>query len=487
MSQTVAPSKTDLIARLAGHAAIGGVPRRELEWIADHAEFRRVALGDIVQRKGERMEGMVVMLSGRVEGTLDRGTGRRFTLTSSGGELTSLLPYSRAGPLQFDVVAVEPSDIVVIRRDLFPELIRECPTIVEIGVHVMLERSRVMTSASAADDKMMSMGRLAAGLAHELNNPASAASRSAKQLGAALSDAEKAAEALGRLNLAPEQRKRIEDLASGAIMPTATGVFSAIERADREEDVADWLDSQGADSSLAETLSESGVSRQSLDALADEYEGETLDVVLRWIGAAYNARTLAAEVERATTRIHDLVSAVKRFTYMDRAAAPEPTDVMQSINDTVMVLSTKAKTKSVAIRVDIAPGLPKIVANAGELNQVWSNLIENAIDALPDGGSGEIRVIARAKDHEVVVCVIDNGPGVPIDLQQRIFEPFFTTKPIGQGTGLGLDIALRVVRRFGGLIALDSKPGHTEFRVALPLSRPPAAENGGAGVGGVPA
>ena len=476
MSPATLPSKSDLIARLAAHAAIGGVPAGELEWVATHGEFLDVMPGDLVAHKGEQLPGMVVMLSGRVEATLDRGTGRRFTLSSDGGELTAHLPYSRAQQLQFDIVAVQPTQAVLIRRELFPELIRECPTIVEIAVHVMLERSRLMTSAGAADDKMMSMGRLAAGLAHELNNPASAASRSAKQLGAALTDAQRSAEALGRLNLSETQRARIEDVAAGTVMPMATGVFSAIERADHEEDVADWLDAQGADDSLAEMLAESGVTRASLDALADEFEGESLDVVLRWIGAAYNARTLASEVERATTRIHDLVSAVKRFTYMDRAAAPEPTDIVQGINDTVMVLSTKAKTKSVAIRVDIAPNLPRIVANAGELNQVWSNLIENAIDALPEGG--EIRVIARAKDHEVVVCVVDNGPGVPIDLQQRIFEPFFTTKPIGQGTGLGLDIALRVVRRFGGLIALDSKPGHTEFRVALPLSAAPATENG---------
>ena len=481
MSASVSSATSDLVARLAKHAAIGGAPRRELEWLAAHGELRNAAVGDIVEHKGQRMEGMVVMLSGRVEGTLDRGTGRRYTLTSAAGELTSLLPYSRAAQLLFDIVVAEPAEFVMIRRELFPELIRECPTIVEIAVHTMLERSRLMTSASAADDKMMSMGRLAAGLAHELNNPASAASRSAKQLGAALTGAQRSAEALGRLKLSETQRARIEDIAAGTVMPMSTGVFSAIERADHEEDIADWLDAQGADDSLAEMLAESGVTRASLDALADEFEGESLDVVLRWIGAAYNARTLASEVERATTRIHDLVSAVKRFTYMDRAAAPEPTDIVQGINDTVMVLSTKAKTKSVAIRVDIAPNLPRIVANAGELNQVWSNLIENAIDALPEGG--EIRVIARAKDREVVVCIVDNGPGVPLDLQQRIFEPFFTTKPIGQGTGLGLDIALRVVRRFGGLIGLDSKPGHTEFRVALPLSAAGAADNGAAAGG----
>ncbi len=478
MSANVLSSTPDLVARLAAHITIGGAPRPELEWVATRGDFLHVMPGEFVGHKGEPMPGMVVMLSGRVEASLDRGTGRRFTLSSDGGEITALLPYSRAQQLQFDIVAVQPTEAVLIRRELFPELIRECPTIVEIAVHVMLERSRLFTSASAADDKMMSMGRLAAGLAHELNNPASAASRSAKQLGAALSDAQRSAEALGRLNLSDTQRARIEDVAAGTLMPMATGVFSAIERADHEEAIADWLDAQGADASLAETLAESGVTRRSLDALADEFEGEVLDVVLRWIGAAYVARTLAAEVERATTRIHDLVSAVKRFTYLDRAAAPEPTDIVQGINDTVMVLSTKAKTKSVAIRVDIAPHLPKIVANAGELNQVWSNLIENAIDALPEGG--EIKVVARADDKEVVVCVVDNGPGIPIDLQQRIFEPFFTTKPIGQGTGLGLDIALRIVRRFGGLIALDSKPGRTEFRVALPLTQPPEQADAGA-------
>jgi signal transduction histidine kinase len=418
------------------------------------------------------------MLTGHIVTSVERGTGRRHLLESFAGEVTALLPYSRAGLAIGDINVVEPSEALFLHKSLFPELIRECPVVVEIAVHVMVERSRVFTSATAQDDKVMSMGRLAASLAHELNNPASAASRSAKQLGAGLAAAERAAEALGALNLAQAQRARLDDVVSGALMPTATGVFSAIERADHEEDIAEWLGSHGADETLADTLAESGVTRDSLDVLADDFDGDDLDVVLRWIGTVYTARILTAEVERATTRIHDLVSAVKRFTYMDRAAAPELTDVAQGINDTVMVLSTKAKAKSVAIRVDIAPHLPKIVANAGELNQVWSNLIENAIDALPEGG--EIRVTARVVDGEVVVCVVDNGPGVPAELQQRIFEPFFTTKPIGQGTGLGLDIALRVVRRFGGLIELDSKPGHTEFRVALPLVRPADAATEGA-------
>ena len=482
MTPAVLPTTAELVERLATHKTLGAAPRAELEWLAAHGEFRRYEAGEKAALKGAPAEEMIVMLTGHIVASLDRGTGRRHSLESFAGEISARLPYSRMTLMIGDIVVTEPSEVLALHKRFFPELIRECPCIVEIAVHVMLERSRVFTATSAQDDKMMSMGRLAAGLAHELNNPASAASRSAKQLAAALTAAEHAAEGLGKLDLSEAQRRRLEDVASGALMPTATGVFSAIERADHEEDIADWLDSRGADASLADTLAESGVSRDSLDTLADDYDGEELDVVLRWIGTVYSARTLAAEVERATTRIHNLVSAVKRFTYMDRATAAEPTDVAQGINDTVMVLSTKAKSKSVAIRLDIAPNLPKIVSNAGELNQVWSNLIENAIDALQEGG--EIRVIARVTDGEMVVCVIDNGPGVPVDLQQRIFEPFFTTKPIGQGTGLGLDIALRTVRQAGGLIALSSKPGHTEFRVALPL-KPPV--DGSATAGGAAA
>ena len=163
-----------------------------------------------------------------------------------------------------------------------------------------------------------------------------------------------------------------------------------------------------------------------------------------------------------------MVSAVKRFTYVDRAAAPELADVAQGLTDTVAVLRSKAKGKSVAIELDLAADLPRVLANTGELNQVWANLIENAIDAVDAGGS--VSVIARHEAGELIVRVVDDGPGVPPELQGRIFDPFFTTKPIGQGTGLGLDIARRVVQRFDGHIALDTRPGRTEFRVTFPVA-----------------
>jgi signal transduction histidine kinase len=315
----------------------------------------------------------------------------------------------------------------------------------------------------------MSLGRLAAGLAHELNNPASAASRSAKQLLDALARSHRAAEALGSLGLTETQRTLIDAVANGALIPATTGVFSALQRADLEEEVIEWLDEHDADHAPAEALADSGVTLESLDALAEEFEGDGLNVVLRWISAEYVARSLAAEVQRATGRIHDLVSAVKRFTYVDRAAAPELTDVGQGLADTVAVLRSKAKEKSVAIDLDVSAELPRVLANTGELNQVWANLVENAIDAV--GSGGNVSIVARPNGDEVIVQIIDDGPGVPPEIQGRIFDPFFTTKPIGQGTGLGLDIARRVVQRFDGHIALDTRPGRTEFRVTFPVAK----------------
>jgi signal transduction histidine kinase len=175
---------------------------------------------------------------------------------------------------------------------------------------------------------------------------------------------------------------------------------------------------------------------------------------------------LATDVERATTRIYELVSAVKRFTYMDRPTVAEPSSIAQALADTVAVLGAKAKSKSVTVTLDVPADLPLVRVFGGELNQVWSNLIENALDAVAEGG--KVAVNARAEKENVVVRVIDDGCGIVGDDKHRIFDPFFTTKPVGQGTGLGLDIARRIVRRHDGQIEFDSEPGHTEFRVILP-------------------
>jgi signal transduction histidine kinase len=464
-------SPAELLEQLANHKTIGSAPRAELEWLATHGEVRHYDSGEIVVPMANVVDEMSIVLKGHLAIYVDRGSGRRKFMEWRGGDVTGLLPYSRMSRPPGQSTIEEPTETLAIHRDLFPEMLRECPHVTETLVHIMLDRARQFTSTDWQDEKMVSLGRLAAGLAHELNNPASAVARSSKLLGAALAKAEDASRALGEAKLTEEERSRIEALRDGSLVPVSTGVFSAIERSDREDEIVTWLEEHDLASALedesAQALAESGIPTESLDDLAETLSTDTLRAALRWIATAFTTRTLAADIERASTRIYNLVSAVKRFTYMDRATVSEPSDVGQGLTDTVAVLASKAKSKSVTVRMEIDDGLPSVRAYGGELNQVWSNLIENALDAV--GPSGEVVVRASREGAWVVVRIIDDGPGITPDIQGRIFDPFFTTKPIGQGTGLGLDITRRIVRRHDGQVELDSRPGRTEFRVMLPV------------------
>jgi len=462
-------SRADVIERLGAHKTIGGAPHDELAWLADHGEVRSYQPGEVVVPKTEIVVEMIILLTGHLAIYVERGKGRRKVMEWRGGDVTGQLPYSRMTHPPGETMVEEPSEGLVVHRDRFSEMVNKCPTVTGILVHIMIDRARQFTSTDWQDEKMMSLGRLAAGLAHELNNPASAVARSSKLLSSALIQAEEAAHALGAARISEEERSKIEALRDGSLVPATTGVFSAIERSDREDEVTTWLEDHGADVGPAQALAESGVAVEALDELADSLTPEGLDVALRSIAAGYATRTLASDIERAATRIYDLVSAVKRFTYMDRATVTEPSSIAQGVIDTVAVLASKAKSKSVMVRLEIPENLPLVRAYGGELNQVWANLLENALDAVEP--SGQVVVTAKHDGDRILVRIVDDGPGIPPSVQARIFDPFFTTKPIGQGTGLGLDISRRIVQRHEGQIEVDSRPGRTEFRVTLPADR----------------
>jgi signal transduction histidine kinase len=252
----------------------------------------------------------------------------------------------------------------------------------------------------------------------------------------------------------------------GSRRSSSYATLSPLERADREEAIADWLSERGVAESLAESLVDTDVTLESLDALAAGLSMSKLKTAVRWLAAGCAVRSLARDVERASSRVHQLVSAVKRFTYMDQPAAPESVDIRIGIGDTLAVLGSKARGKSASVSIEVPDDLPNIRGFGGELNQIWTNLIENALDAI--GERGHVTVSAHAEGPRVIVQVIDDGPGIPAAVKGRIFEPFFTTKPVGKGTGLGLEIVQRLVDRNAGVIEVDSEPGRTEFRVTLP-------------------
>jgi signal transduction histidine kinase len=347
-------------------------------------------------------------------------------------------------------------------------MIHECHEITSILVHKMLDRSRVFTSSDLQDEKMISLGKLSAGLAHELNNPVSAIERSAALLEDRLSDTEQATRALAASSLTNPQLAAIDAMRACCLAPQAHGLLSPIQEAERAEAIADWLADRGLDSAIAGSLAETAVTLEALDRIAQAVSGPPLGAGLRWVAAESSVRGIAREIQEAAMRISGLVTAVKGFTHMDQAAVAEAVDLEPGLRNTVAVLKAKARLKSAAVIVNVDPGLPRVRGFAGELNQIWANLIDNALDAVPD--SGRVDVTAICERQRVVVRVVDNGAGIPAEIRKRLFEPFFTTKPVGQGTGLGLDIVRRLVIHNDAEIDIESAPGRTEFRVSLPLA-----------------
>jgi signal transduction histidine kinase len=466
-----------LIDRLATHKTVGSAPRQELEWLAAHGTLRQLAEGDVLTPKGVPVNGLFLILSGHIALYLDRGAGRHKVMEWRGGDVTGMLPYSRLVAPPDDTIAQEPSEVFAVPREALVEMIYACHETTSILVHRMLDRSRIFTTQGLHDEKMASLGKLSAGLAHELNNPAAAIERSASLLDERLEDAEQAARALNGASLSEAQFAALDSVRTACGATTVAGVLSPIQRAEREDAISDWLRDHGVDEAIAGPLGETAVTIAALDAVARAVDGPALAAGLRFVAAGCSVRSLASEIQEAAMRISGLVAAVKGFTHMDQAAVAEPVDLRASLANTVAVLNAKARAKSVAVSVSVPADLPRVRGFAGELNQIWANLIDNALDAVPT--SGRVDVSAACERQRVVVRVADNGAGIPEDVQSRMFEPFFTTKPVGKGTGLGLDIVRRLLTHNEADIEVDSAPGRTEFRVSLPLADAPRPPDGG--------
>jgi signal transduction histidine kinase len=444
-----------LIERLAALPALASIPRAQLEWLAAHGEIRRYQQGDLVVTKGEPIRDLTIILSGRISIRLDRSGIARIVKEWKTGDVSGYLPYSRLDTTPGDVFADEPIEGLVIRNADIREMIRECYEFTALCVHEMLDRAREFKIDDLQREKLASLGVLSAGLAHELNNPSSALARSAKELAACRADLAAAARALGAAGLTPTQR-------------AAADLGAPLDRADREDAIAGWLGVHGVDAALADPLARSTATVAQLDAVAAALDPSQLALALRYVAADLTVRRLTGEIEKAAVRIQHLVAAVKKHTHMDRAPTVDAVRVEESLTDTLTLIGSKARRKSVSLELKVDPGLPVVQGVVGELGQVWLNLIDNAIDAAPEGG--HVTVSAGRERNSVVVRVIDNGGGIAAADLDRIFEPFFTTKPVGQGSGLGLDLARALVHSHRGSIEVASRPGRTEFRVCLPVA-----------------
>jgi signal transduction histidine kinase len=457
----------EILDLLQSHRTLGKAPREELEWIVEHGRLLQFGQGDVVAPQTDIVENLYILLKGCVSIHMNRGAGPR-RMEWRGGDVTGLLPYSRLQNPPGDTVVDEPTVAIAISRSDLPALIRNCYEATAIMVHEMTDRARRFTSTDLRDEKMRSLGLLAAGLAHEVNNPASAALRGAKSLAGILANADEAARIVCAAGLTGEQLAELDTVRSRCLEPPNPRESSGLLLADREDEIAGWLGTRGLDTELAEDLARTSVTPEGLDRLRRTLEEPALGAALRWIASTCAARSLVVDIERAASRIHSLVGAVKGFTHMGQASDEEPVQITAGLVDSLALLEGKARGKSVAITLDIAPDLPLVQGVSVELNQIWMNLIDNAIDAAPE--AGHVTVRASRDGASVLVSVVDDGPGIPPEIKGHIFDPFFTTKDVGEGTGLGLDIVRRIVQWHHGEIQVDSQPGRTEFRVRLPVA-----------------
>jgi signal transduction histidine kinase len=458
----------DLIERLAEHTTLRVAPRPELEWLVAHGTIRKMDTGEVLSAKGVRVEALYIILSGRLALFVDRGAGPNKFVEWREGDVTGMLPYSRLLTPPGDVNALEPVEILTIPRDDLRAMTRDCFEVTTILVHTMLDRARLFTSSELQNEKMISLGKLSAGLAHELNNPASAIERGAAMIEDRLEDSEKATRYLAATTLSDAQIAAVDAFRRSCMAKQNHEVRSPLEQCDREEDMERWLGEHGLDTANAQILADTAVTFEALDLLVAAVKPPALHAVVQWAAAGCAMRNLSSKIQDSAMCISSLVFAVKGFTHMDQANVAEPVDLGPSLANTVAVLKSKARAKSVDVTLELEAELPKVRGFAGELNQVWGNLIDNALDAVAHGG--RVEVLAIREDQSVVVRIRDDGPGIPAEVCDRIFDPFFTTKPLGRGTGLGLDIARRLALHNDGAIDFESHPGRTEFRVRLPIA-----------------
>ncbi len=468
MSQPVTPEELRKVI------ALSDLPEEHLQWIIDHSDYQEYDDGKLLINKGDPIDVMWIILEGKVSFYMDVNGSQvlyyNFENDNISGGIGGLIPYSRMKVSPGFTYSVGKIKRLELHKKHFQELEQMNPELIQKLIGYMTERARSFATLQLQHEKVSALGKLSAGIAHELNNPASAIDRMSSELSKRL-----------KMNFELTEKLLQNKISAETVLGIRTMVelkenenkdkkkLTPLERMDREDEINDWLDSKELSGlqHTGETFVDSGFTVKDLDFITCEFDKEESLPVLNWLENLLISQRVIKDLEEASGRISNLVGAIKSHVHMDRTNELQPTDIHNDLENTLTLLGHKLRDKNITVKKTFAENFPQVTANVGELNQVWTNLIDNAIYALDK--NGELSIETAANDKQVNIKIIDNGTGIPPDILSRIFDPFFTTKKVGEGTGIGLDLVNRIIKNHNGEIKVNSKPGRTEFSICIPL------------------
>ena len=461
---------SDLIEKLRNIPQFKSIRNDDLEWLVAKSEIKEAEAGRPLFNKGDSLSHMYMILEGKLAFMINQNGNYFESGSVKEYEITGVLPFSRAKTAQGDGIAKTNLKVLCFPKTLFKEMIQEHFDLVEPLVHTMSSRVRDFTTQSLQNEKMISLGKISAGLAHELNNPSAAIVRSSNELKKHLTTVPDRFKKVISIRLSAQQVDEVNDILFSRIRSGNMSSLSLMDRNEKEDEIAEYLEDKGSEDgfSTAATFIDFNLTIDDLKKIHSIVNDDYFITVTEWLESVLSTEKLVNDIEESSKRINDLVSSVKSYTHMDRSPDKQAADIHDGIRNTVTILNHKIKSANIEYQEDFFDGLPPVMMFVSEINQVWTNLIDNAIDAIEK--DGKIKISTYREIDSVIVEIEDSGPGIPDEIKTKIFDPFFTTKNIGKGTGLGLDITQKIISKHNGSICFDSKPGKTVFTISLPIN-----------------
>jgi signal transduction histidine kinase len=445
------------------------LPDEDLERLCAVATEEYLSTGEVLFTEGKPGDKTFVIMAGEIDIFKESGGRMIFLATRETGDVIGEMSLIDQAPRFASGHARTDCKLLSISHENFEHLLNTSPSAARVLLSTISSRLRSTELVLRQSEKMAQLGTLTAGVAHELNNPASAARRGSEHLNTAIDHFQQAYQQFHEQDFSQAQWDKTVDLRDHARAQAAQPVeLEGLERNDREDELESWLTERNLEDSweLAPILVNMGYQTNDLDELERDYPKPQLGVVVEWLCSLFTIFSLLEEINQGTTRIGEIVKSLKSYTYLDQAPVQE-VDVHEGLDNTLIMLRSKLKT-GITLERNYAEGMPKVMAYGGELNQVWTNIIANAVDAMD--GQGTIKISTKQVEKWIHIEIEDTGPGIPEDVRQKLFSPFFTTKPMGKGTGLGLNISFNIIQKHKGYIDVDSKPGQTRFSVRLPIN-----------------